>query len=544
MENEKNTKKKVTKRNLLCVLLPVGIISLLFVCGIVYFALGGQEEEPVTLKFLMIGTEPDGMDDVLEEFYRRTKDTLGIRIEMEWFDQLSEYKVISDMKLSAREGYDLVFDASWVHLYEMQEKGIYADLSPYLNNPDYPGLYSAFSATALKNNLINGEQCALPLFRTYGSGIPCIYYRKDLALKYGINSINSVDELEMYMQALLRNERDMIPLVLTGYRGFYTFSPKGHALTFEQGRRIVYPITIGGITVVAQLDDSLTKVEAVGMMGYEESFSDFMEGLQFDFLIGRLDGYRDWNQYCEDDVLNRTDQERVFQAGLGGAFIATLDNYEEVSFALAENLADASLGVYIINDSIRNMDEQSISTSYLANNYICIPAFSEHIEETVYFLDWLFASRENHDLFEHGIEGVHWRAIGEDRYEAIADQSGKYYIFPGYTMTWNSHYVRFSESVPEDILAYKEYELLESTFYRNLLTGFSFDDDDLRSQMVKVEQIFSQVWPALSNGILDEPDTILRDAVEKAKRYGLQDILAEVKRQLQEFLDQNPENNS
>jgi len=528
-----------TKKKLFWFLAPAAVSGLILACGlIVFFSLRGQEGELTTLRFLMFGTEPDGMEDVLEEFCRRTKDTLGVRIEMEWISQSSEYKVLSDVKLSAKENYDLVFDANWVHLYEMQERGVYLDLSPYLNNPEYPGLLSAFSETALQNNLINGEQCALPLFRTYGSGIPCIYYRKDLALKYGIAAIDSVEDQEVYMQTLLEKEPEMIPLVLNGSRGFYSFNPRSFPLTSRQGRRIVYPMTIGDITVAAQLDESLKKVEAVGMMGMEESFADFMEGLQFDFLIGRLEGYRSWNRYCEDDVLNRTNQEEIFQSGLGGSYISTLDDYEVVSYLLGERVEGASLGVFITNDNIRNREEQAVAASYSANNYLCIPASSEHIEETVAFLDWLFASGENHDLFEHGIEGIHWRAVGEDRYEAIADEEGKYYTFPGYALTWNSHYVRFPADMPSDILAYKEYELQESTFYEKLLSGFGFDDDGLQSQMAKVTQILNQVWPALRNGILDDPGKVLQDAVDEAEKYGLKDILTELEAQLQEYLDQ------
>lgn len=536
--------KKETSKKLPWVLCIVGIVFLILICGVACVSLSKQEQEIITLRFLMFGTEPEGMDDVLEEFYQRTKDTLGIRIEMEWNSLSAEYKMLSDAKLSARENYDLVFDANWIHLYEMQERGMYADLSPYLDNQEYPGLQGAFSETALQNNLINGSQCALPLFRTYGSGIPCIYYRKDLALKYGITNINHIEELELYMQALLENEPNVVPLLLLGSRGFFSFHPESHALTQEQARRIMYPMTIGDITVVAQLDDSLTQVEAVGMMGDEESFSGFMEGLQFDFLIKRLDGYRAWNKYCEKDVLNRTNQVAAFQGGLGGAYISTLDDYEEVSHLLGENVEGASLGVYIINENIRDMEERTIGTSYLANNYVCIPAFSEHMEETIRFLDWLFASRENHDLFEYGIEGVHWRAAGEDRYEAIADENGEYYSFPGYTLTWNSNYVRFPVDMPEDILAYKEYELQESTFFEKKLAGFGFDDRSLRSQLIKVTQILDRVWPALRNGILDDPGDVLREAVNEAKQYGLGDILEELKRQLQEYLDQKQENNS
>ena len=79
---------------------------------------------------------------------------------------------------------------------------------------------------------------------------------------------------------------------------------------------------------------------------------------------------------------------------------------------------------------------------------------------------------------------------------------------------------------------------LESTFCERTLAGFIFDDSSLQNQMMKVTQIFNQVWPALRNGILDEPETVLRDAVREAKRSGLQDILEELKKQLQEYLDE------
>lgn len=529
-------KKKRRIRTGLLIAGPVCAVCLMALA--VFPALWKEEQkEIVTLRFLMFGTEPEGMDMVLEEFYRRTQEDLGIRIEIDWIEGAADYSTLSDMRLSSRMDYDLVFDAKWIHLYEMQEKGIYADLSPYLHNPDYPGLYGAFSEKALENNLINGQQCALPVFRTYGTGIPCIYYRKDLAQKYGILSIDSEENLEAYMQAILLNEPDMIPLVLIGTRGFYTFNPQSYKLNSVQARRIVYPITIGGITVVGQLDDSLTKVEAVGIMGDEESFSGFMEGLRFDFLIQRLHGYREWNRYCEEDVLNRKNQDVVFRTGAGGAYISTLDDYERMNLLLTENVEGASLGVYIINERMRDRQEHAIGVSYRANNYVCIPASSAHMEQTAAFLDWLFSSRENHDLFECGIEGIHWTAVGDNRYQPIVNEEGSNYLFPGYVLTWNPNYVMFPSDMPDDILAYKEYELQESSFYENLLADFAFDESNVLSQFRKAEQIFNEVWPALRNGLLEEPEEVLYKAMDEAKENGLDDIMEEVERQLQEYLD-------
>ena len=91
--------------------------------------------------------------------------------------------------------------------------------------------------------------------------------------------------------------------------------------------------------------------------------------------------------------------------------------------------------------------------------------------------------------------------------------------------------------MPPEILEYKEYELRESSFFEQRLKDFSFDDTAVKNAMQKVVPILKEAWYPLSNGVLENPVQTMQEAVEEAKRYGLYDILEEVKRQLQEYLD-------
>ena len=50
------------------------------------------------------------------------------------------------------------------------------------------------------------------------------------------------------------------------------------------------------------------------------------------------------------------------------------------------------------------------------------------------FLDWLFSSKDNHDLFELGIEGVHWIKDGDNGFKPT-DKSTM--LLQGYELTWN-----------------------------------------------------------------------------------------------------------
>ena len=110
-----------------------------------------QTPDPVTIKVLMSGDKPNDWDAVLEEFYNRTKDTLNITFDWTWVPS-ADYKDKLNVKMTAGEEYDLVFDAPWMHLRTLAQDGIYADLSPYLNNDAYPGLKLAFPEDVMKYN--------------------------------------------------------------------------------------------------------------------------------------------------------------------------------------------------------------------------------------------------------------------------------------------------------------------------------------------------------------------------------------------------------
>ena len=102
----------------------------------------------------------------------------------------------------------------------------------------------------------------------------------------------------------------------------------------------------------------------------------------------------------------------------------------------------------------------------MANNFVCVPISSSKVDLTMKFLDWLFSSEENHDLFELGIEGEDWEPVGEDQYRVIeGETAAQTYTFPGYVLTWNPNYVKFPDTLPDDILAYKKYDLEKDAYY-------------------------------------------------------------------------------
>jgi putative aldouronate transport system substrate-binding protein len=66
------------------------------------------------------------------------------------------------------------------------------------------------------------------------------------------------------------------------------------------------------------------------------------------------------------------------------------------------------------------------------------------------FLDWLYASPENHDLYHYGIEGVHWHDRGPNRAEFVFDDAGDRLFLEDYWMTAYMGYFRHGVDMPDN----------------------------------------------------------------------------------------------
>ena len=75
---------------------------------------------------------------------------------------------------------------------------------------------------------------------------------------------------------------------------------------------------------------------------------------------------------------------------------------------IKDKYPDAVLGFYATEPAQRNMEKGAIVSNMKTNNQLVVPAWSEKIDQVMYFLDWMYGSPENHDLFQYGIEGVGW----------------------------------------------------------------------------------------------------------------------------------------
>ena len=269
----------------------------------------------------------------------------------------------------------------------------------------------------------------------------------------------------------------------------------------------------------------------------DEAFAAFPAPFRTDPHNARLEKIREWNRFAESDSINQRNSMEMLIARRSGADIRTLDEFETIHAQLSAAVPGAELGTFIFIDRLRNMELGAVPSDFRANNFLAVPEVSRNVDATMGFLNWIFTNSDNHALFELGIEGTHWVDINERTFalpEGVDPLLN--YTFPGFVMTWNPNFVRFADTMPAHIRAYREFELNRDMFRQSALMGFQFDPEPVRTEMARLAPIVDEVRVPLAHGILENPVQVQRDNTARMRQNGLDIVEAEFVRQLNEFL--------
>ncbi len=517
-------------------------MAMVMALSIVSFA--SAESETRTIKILHKGPKPAGWDAVYAKYLELTKDTINVELDIAWVEH-SDYKEKLNLEITTGGDWDLVFDAGWIHLKTLAAEGYYADLSKYFNNPEeYPGLAAAFTADTMKANTWFGKMCYIPLFETYGNGLPTIWYRQDWANEWGIGKIDSYEKLEQYWQAAIDN----------GYTGYSCTSARGF-FQLKTLRGEAYPGSAdaglqmwssGGLSVWFYIKDGKIASYAVEGAG-DEAFKDFPEGWNYDFAAKRYDEFQKWQQagYIDPDSMSSTDASTPFYSGLSASFIGTLDDVESV-IANSNNygIGFDNIGYFLYVPEVAAMQNNVIPTNRAGNNGWAVPATSKKIDVTMDFLNWMFGSQENHDLIQLGLEGVDFE-YGENRtYKPLTSYSAD---LGGYGFSWNPAYALISQSYTGDLLTYRQWEYSEDAFMSYPVLGFNFNtsDLDLSTAIAQCKAVTDLVSVVKLHGIAidgngnsyDTVTEMLKANVETAMANGGQVVVDEMVKQLTAYLE-------
>jgi putative aldouronate transport system substrate-binding protein len=491
--------------------------------------------EPVTLKVMLFGEKPADMDKVLAKFEEETKDTLNTKLDIE-YNPPADHKQKMQLKMSTGEQVDLMFDAPWMFLNNNVNLGYYQQLDKYFNNDEYPGLKQAFALELLETNKINGHIYTIPFMTAY-SDLFVINIRKDIREELGLPPVKTIEDYKNYLAKVQEKHPDYVPAAIGG-RGLYRLGlpeEKGH--NDIRLAAVVQDSFTGGIPFSVALSKDGKKVLGAATIGDPDSeFASFPEPFNtHDSIYGHFGLRTELRKYNNKDPLS-AQANSALDPAKNASTEGTISGLVFGKKDLKKVVPNGDLEPFFYtSQDIADMKPGAIRTDFRANNSVVIPASSKNIDRTMKFLDWLYSSKENHDLFELGIEGEHWIKDGDNGYKTT-DKTANY-MFQGYELTWNPNLSRINTDNDPETIKYLQYAMDKNSYYQVPLAGFIFDTKPVATEIAQIKPKLQEAADILMTGLEPNWKELTQKANKQWRDLGLEKVRAEVIKQVQAYLD-------
>ena len=409
------------------------------------------------------------------------------------------------MKLAfaAGEECDIVFTAPWINNYLLNiANGNFVPLDDLLAK-NAPGLWASMPETTWDAARVDGKIYGVinqQIFvKPFGFTV-----RRDLADKYGLDAyaLKSYDELEPFLKTILENEPDVIPLP-----GASTWSNEGNGFD---------PIITEQVPVVIRYDDKELKVfNAAASPEFQAS----------------VERARRWYEagYTPKETIAGEDQQAMWRAGK-----FALSGLVGVVKPGGEIESEQRFGQPVYSQSMTKPFLTTAGTT-ATTNAIC--ATSKNPEAAMKVLELLNTNVEIYNTLAKGIEGKHWE---------WADK-GNLVIKPGPNNAdynpntdWefgNQFLAYYIDPKQAEIKAWEATYDLNTTSPPSAAMGFNFNAEPVKTELANVAAVVGELAGPLASGQVD-PATALPEYLERLNQAGIQALIDECQRQLNEWVAQ------
>ncbi len=461
--------------------------------------------EHVTLHFIFFGDKKSATDEVWNEIAEYTKDTLNCDFDVQ-FIAGDDYKQKLLVKAATGDSWDLNFDSNWTGYFQMAMKDAYMDLDELL--PKYaPDLYASYEEKGLLEAAKSkGHITALPWTMTMNNR-SFFQWRGDLAEAAGItvdkDNFNTIEDVDKLVYQLKEAYPDRYIL--------------------ENGG--INELKVGGwcqldgdMGLFFNLNDPECKVVPAEDIDEYKEFAKYAEKWQKDGII--------W----KDVLTDKLDHNSLINEG---KLITKWGTHEFSN----QNRAWVEDGARWDFTEVYK-DDLYANRTPLANA-MCIPATSENPERTLMFLNMVETDQKLYDLVQYGIEGVTYVLNGEEAAypEGMNGASSNYMGWGGQWALWKPQFMRPTADYSDGFWEREaEYAASSDKNVVSPLEGFSFDATNVQTEVAQRNQIYSDTLKLLDVGLAGDSDTAIAKCKADSEAAGLDTILEEYQKQIDEFL--------
>ncbi|MBB3111348.1 putative aldouronate transport system substrate-binding protein [Paenibacillus phyllosphaerae] len=407
----------------------------------------------------------------------------------------SNYANQLNLMLSGSEKLDLAYTSVWFGFESQVSRGQLLPMDEPLAASGKGILETVPEATA-EAGKIKGETYGIPSMKAWALS-PSLVMRKDLLDKHGIDTtgLKTWSDADSVLQVIKDKEPGVAPMV-------------SYTAQETPGTAMLYFDPLGTAPGVLEFEGTDYAVEEITAT---DAFAN---------MAALMKQWFDKGYFNKDIATTQETGSSLIKAGKAFSFIRNInDCYTESVAAGAELVCVPLESSYMTRNSV-------------ASNMMSLARNSENPEKAIQVLDLLYTDEAVINLFTNGIEGKHYVKSTDgliakpEGVERTGYDSNQYAVgnnFLSYVWTGNA----------PDI--WKQLQALNESAVKSRAMGFSFDINPVKAQIASVTNVQNQYDAGFQTGISDPAELAVYR--EKLKQAGIEKIVAEKQKQLDEWLD-------
>ena len=455
---------------------------------------GGQEadnsgsgEVPTLIYWTVGGTPADDFDDAVAKISDYCEEKIGVRLDVKiagW----SDYDTKMDTIVKTGEYFDLMF-VNNTNYSKFVNLGAFTDITDMVQSVT-PDLYSFIPEQIWSGTQVKGKVYAVPTYKD--SSLTQFYYIDDTYVqKYNIDmtSITSMQTLDPIVRAVKEAEgKSFYPVQLDQgslWNGFFNN----------------YDGLASGIQAIGvKLDDASRKVVCT---------------LEQEDIVENLKLLHSW---YTAGIIN-PDANVVTDSGKGHMF----GNAQGWPSAAAGWAVNQGIDKYIVNKVFGPI----LTPETIQGSMNAIFVNSNYKEEALKVLQLMNTDTKFRDMCAYGVEGDHFEYTADGFVNRLRDD----WTWPSYTQ---GTFFIMTNQVGTDPNQWDEVKKQNEEATPSTCLGFALDTTNIQNEVAAVNTAWDKYKFDLLTGASD-PEEVLASCIQELKDAGLDTIIAEAQKQVDEF---------
>lgn len=168
-----------------------------------------------------------------------------------------------------------------------------------------------------------------------------------------------------------------------------------------------------------------------------------------------------------------------------------------------------------------------------------VPATSENPEKAIEALEYIYTHDDANYILMYGLEGVSYEVLAKDekgvQIKFLSDDVASLPYYNPYGLWGNQlTYAAIYPSTTDRNLIMQEYEASTPEDRWSPAMGYSFDSSSVSTEIAAISAVIEQYGKSINCGALD-PEQALPEFIDALKAAGIDEVIAENQRQLNEW---------